>query len=234
MCTVTFIPTPRGRFLLTSSRDVSYTRPLADAPKQVKENGVSLYYPRDGKAGGTWIGSSRNNRLICLLNGGFKNHVRQEAYRRSRGLVVKDLLIAESFEPQAWRIDLEDIEPFTLVVVDWKAEQRLSEFVWDGVKKHMRELEWAPRIWSSSTLYDPEMVDMRQDWFSSWLEAGELNQDGILHFHRYAGKGDEHIDVFMRRPVVGTVSITQVSLAGSEVQMEYWPFLKSERPGMKR
>jgi hypothetical protein len=234
MCTVTFIPRPEGRFLLTSSRDVSYARPVADPPQKIMEKDVPLYYPKDGKAGGTWIGSSRDERLICLLNGGFENHVRQAEYRRSRGLVVKDLLIAEGFVPAAHRIDLDDIEPFTLVVVDWKEESRLIEFVWDGTEKHFRDLEWGPRIWSSSTLYDPEMVRLREKWFARWKREEESSQESILQFHRFAGEGLDEVDVFMRRPVVGTVSITQVSLMGSEVSMQYWPYLRSERPGRTR
>ena len=92
MCTVTFLPLPNQGFVLTSNRDVGYQREKALDPSTYEEEEVSLFYPKDGKAGGTWIGTSRNNRLICLLNGGFENHKRASSYPKSRGLIVKELL----------------------------------------------------------------------------------------------------------------------------------------------
>ena len=82
MCTVTFLPLSATDFILTSSRDVGFRRERADFPSTVLKNNVALHFPRDGKAGGTWIGTSRGNRLICLLNGGYKNHRRKEKYRK--------------------------------------------------------------------------------------------------------------------------------------------------------
>ena len=74
MCTVTYIPFGNAEFILTSSRDIPFARKKAEPPKKTVEDGVALHYPRDGKAGGTWIGFSDKNRLICLLNGGFDYH----------------------------------------------------------------------------------------------------------------------------------------------------------------
>ena len=95
MCTVTYIPLGNSDFILTSSRDIPFARKKAAHPKKTTEDGVELYYPKDGKAGGTWIGTSAKNRLICLLNGGFKYHTSREKYTKSRGLIVKELLKAD-------------------------------------------------------------------------------------------------------------------------------------------
>ena len=72
MCTVTYIPIGKSDFILTSSRDIPFAREKAEHPQKVQEDGVDLWYPKDGKAGGTWIGVSAKKRLICLLNGGFE------------------------------------------------------------------------------------------------------------------------------------------------------------------
>lgn len=223
MCTVTFLPLENGGFVLTSSRDVGYKRAEALAPKTYIENGVSLHYPKDGKAGGTWIGTSRNNRLICLLNGGFEDHVQKEFYAKSRGLIVKELLIAEDFELTITSIDLEDIEPFTIVYVSWGLQLQLMEFVWDGHTKHLKELDWQPSIWSSSTLYTEAMKALRRDWFREWFIGKKKSGANILEFHKNAGLGFPEVDVFMRREHVGTVSITQVSLE-DKVEMTYAPY----------
>ena len=138
MCTVTYIPLGNSDFVLTSSRDIPFARKKAEHPKKTTEDGVELYYPKDGKAGGTWIGTSSKNRLICLLNGGFEYHTSRTKYAKSRGLIVKELLKADDLHKGFERIDLENVEQFTLTIVDWHKELELIEFVWDGTKKHIK------------------------------------------------------------------------------------------------
>ncbi|UCE93552.1 MAG: NRDE family protein [Flavobacteriaceae bacterium] len=229
MCTVTFLPLSETDFVLTSSRDVGFRRARADFPSTVIKNNVSLHFPRDGKAGGTWIGTSRDNRLICLLNGGYKNHKRQTSYRKSRGLIVIELLAAENFEQSCKEIDLNGIEPFTLVVVLWDKSRQLFEFVWDGSRKHLKEFEWKESIWSSSTLYDEEMRTVRRGWFNEWLSKNEITPSGVLKFHRTAGNGQPELDIFMKRENVGTVSLTQVVKTEGKSLMKYFPERSDEK-----
>jgi hypothetical protein len=224
MCTVTFLPLADEGFVLTSNRDVGFKREKALNPATYIEGTVSLHYPKDGKAGGTWIGTSRNSRLICLLNGGFSNHQRKASYPKSRGLIVKELLIAENFEEKCLQIDLESIEPFTLVVVDWEEKRQLLEFVWDGKQRHLQELPWQPSIWSSSTLYTDDMKAMRQEWFREWFIGKSMTPENVLDFHKHGGLGFPEVDVFMRREKVGTVSITQFIRNEKRCEMTYFPY----------
>ncbi len=221
MCTVTFLPVNNNNFILTSSRDVPFSREKAKFPKMYIENGIELYYPKDGQAGGTWIGTSEKKRLICLLNGGFKNHQQQDLYARSRGLIVKDLLKTDDITKACKEIDLEDVEPFTLVIVEWDHHLFLFEFVWDGNKKHLRILPKEPKIWSSSTLYSAKMKELRLQWFSEWINNKEVKEESILEFHHKAGIGDPKIDIIMKRSKVGTVSITQVLKNKDRIQWSY-------------
>ena len=91
MCTVTYLPIGDVDFILTSNRDEQPSRKTI-APKVYVEDGVELTYPKDELAGGTWIGLSDRNRLVCLLNGGFTKHTRNSYYKMSRGVVVKKIL----------------------------------------------------------------------------------------------------------------------------------------------
>ena len=34
-------------------------------PKEYLENGIQVSHPKDGLTGGTWIGFSEKNRLVC-------------------------------------------------------------------------------------------------------------------------------------------------------------------------
>ena len=85
MCTVTFLPLQNNNFILTSNRDEQRIRETIP-PKKYKENGVDLFFPKDKIAGGTWIGTSSNKRLVCVLNGAFKKHKRKDYYKKSRQL----------------------------------------------------------------------------------------------------------------------------------------------------
>jgi hypothetical protein len=138
-------------------------------------------------------------------------------------LIVIELLVAYSFEETCKEIDLEGIEPFTLVVVDWKRKRQLFQFVWNGEQRYLKELDQRPYIWSSSTLYTNEMKGLRQEWFSKWFQEREISSASILKFHNEAGIGDPQIDVVLKREKVGTVSITQVVKTGAMVDMHYFP-----------
>jgi len=228
MCTVTFLPLKNNNFILTSSRDVPFLRKKALLPKKYIEDNIELYYPKDGQAEGTWIGISEKQRLICLLNGGFNNHQQQDSYARSRGLIVKELLKTDDITKACKDVDLENVEPFTLVIVEWDLHLFLFEFVWDGKQKYLKILPLEPTIWSSSTLYDESMKKKRKDWFADWLnklkiqsENFKIIKDKILDFHHNAGIGNPKIDVMMKRPKVGTASITQVGKNDKIITMDY-------------
>ena len=222
MCTVTFLPLGENEFILTSSRDVPFAREKADSPKKTMEDGVELTYPKDGKAGGSWIGTSSKNRLICLLNGGYKNHIIKESYRKSRGIIVKDLLKANAISETLTQIDLDDIEPFTLVIVDWNDGLELFEFVWTGEKKHLINIPQIPHIWSSSTLYDDSVKKLRQDWFQDWNSKNyNYSKEQIINFHKTAGVGNPETDILMKRQKGGTVSITSISRTENKLHLIY-------------
>ena len=236
MCTVTYIPTTNNNFILTSSRDVPFAREKALFPKKYQEDDIEIIYPKDGRAGGTWIGHSDKKRLICLLNGGFENHYLTTAqntkYRKSRGIIVLDLLKKTKINFALNEIDLAQIEPFTLIIVDWNNNLQLIEFVWDGITKHIKNLPQEMYIWSSATLYDTSMKQMREKWFSKWqnvfcpteISDEDLNivqANRVLNFHHQAGLGNCNVAVIMKREKVGTVSITQVTKLEDKITMDY-------------
>lgn len=220
MCTVTLIPLGKTDFVLTSNRDEAPERVTLD-PDFYLEKGVNLIYPKDVLAGGTWIGVSDNNRLICLLNGGFTLHERQESYRLSRGVVVKELLIRSNYLELIESFNLIHVEPFTIVLVDWQDGLSFYEFVWDGKAKHVTKLPHEPKIWSSSTLYTETMKQERIKWFEDYRIGSELNSESILQFHKTAGHGNKDFGVIMDRHFVKTTSITQVEKKAHFVTMNF-------------
>lgn len=228
MCTVTFLPVGKG-CLLASNRDEKIRRPAAIPPAVYTGRTGRLLYPKDGQAGGTWIAQHEKGHAIVFLNGAFTPHMATPPYRKSRGLILLDLVDAPSPVSQATALSLDGIEPFTAVI--WE-NQSLVEFRWDGERKHLRE--WPatePRIWSSVTLYTPEVIRRRESWFRTWIDQQpEPGLDDLLHFHQFTGDGDARNDLFMNRDnILSTVSITGMQLQPSGSVMHYLDTLAQER-----
>ncbi|MFD0976410.1 NRDE family protein [Salinimicrobium gaetbulicola] len=229
MCTVTLIPfkSPSEGFILTSNRDEANGRKTLP-PKIYSENDILKLYPKDEVGGGTWIGVSERKRTICLLNGEFERHERKPPYRLSRGVVVKDLLDAPVLTTAIKDYDLENVEPFTVIGVDWSSELKLLELVWDGRRKHLKALESEPHIWSSSPLYTSEMKLLRESWFREFRKERSLTAEDLLDFHTSAGTGDKNVDVIMDRGFIKTQSISQVALSEGKLKFYYRNLLSDE------
>ncbi|MFK5958082.1 MAG: NRDE family protein [Lutibacter sp.] len=220
MCTVTFLPLENNNFILTSSRDEQSLRKTF-TPKKYKENGIEMLFPKDKIAGGTWVGTSSKNRLICLLNGAFKNHIKKKKYKRSRGVIAKEILQTSIVKKYIKNLNLEGIEPFTMVIIDWNDEKlNLYELIWDETKKHVTKLENKPKIWSSSTLYENEMKETRKYWFKDWIANNKFSSSTILKFH-HSEIGDKEQSILMKRSYVETVSITSVKKENKIIEMLY-------------
>ena len=102
---------------------------------------------------------------------------------------------------------------------------------WDGnsVTKSEKEPK-KPYIWSSSTLYSPEIVQKRERWFYNWLTSStNKNLDGIRDFHKTAGDNDPQNSILMRRGnKYATVSLTSVVHTASQMEMVYEDLIVSE------
>ena len=220
MCTVTYIPF-RDKVFITSNRDEQSRRLPALAPAIYETPGGRLLYPRDARAGGSWFVVRENGTVLVLLNGAWTSHRSQPPYRKSRGLILLELADGDSSLQRFDTLDLGGIEPFTLVI---REEGLLYECRWDGSEKYRRQPDAAaPHIWSSVTLYGPEVIRRREEWFSRWLrQHPEPDQEAILHFHQFTGDGDRHNDLLMNRDnVMMTVSITALRAGDSEARLQY-------------
>ncbi len=221
MCTVSFIPKSNNDFILTSNRDESPERNTLP-PQIYKLNEIEMLFPKDEVAGGTWIGASKQKRLICLLNGGYTAHKPKKHYRMSRGIIVTDLLTAKNISAKVKSYNFTDIEPFTIVLVDWELELKLHELVWDGNKIHITNMPLKPTIWSSSLLYSDEVKKKREQWFSEFLNNTKtLTKENIINFHKTAGDGNKDSNLVMDRNFVRTKSITEFSKRNGSCMMRY-------------
>jgi hypothetical protein len=220
MCTVTIIPKGKQGFILTSNRDEAPDR-VSLAPEFYTIQDAKVLFPKDKLSGGTWIGISEKNRVICVLNGGFVLHERKSSYRKSRGVVANDLMVCKDIMSTIDTYDFEDIEPFTIVIADWNYGLKFYELVWDGKAKHIKELPLEPKIWSSSTLYSEAMKQKRIQWFDQFKSKIELDANSLMEFHKTAGGNNTDYGVVMNRGFVKTTSITQIEKRMDTVNMKF-------------
>jgi len=162
MCTVSFVSS-NGKAILTHNRDEKVARQSAIEPQKYFINQKNIYFPKDQKAGGTWYAVSENGTVLVLLNGADEKHQLKPSYRKSRGLIVLDLISSNS-PILAWNsIDLSAIEPFTIVLFQ---DKKLYQLRWNEIEKTTLNLDSNQSyIWSSSTLYPKKIRGKEKNYF---------------------------------------------------------------------
>jgi len=215
MCLVSFIPL-KNSIVISSSRDEHIGRKKPILIRDWISNKKNLTFPQDVK-GGTWIGYDNFNNFLVILNGGRTKHQRAAAYRKSRGLIVLDLLDAEDII-SAWNnVDLTDIEPFTLL--HYSTKGNLWEWIWDGQNKITTQLDTKTgHCWLSSTLYTPEERAKMTVKFHDALPDLKTPQ-AIRSFHlenRYETKPGGVI-----YPAIKTVSHTIAQFVDEDILFNY-------------
>lgn len=223
MCTVSYIRHKDG-FSLTSNRDEQYDRETL-FPQTYKESNSCLVYPKDVLAGGTWIATSDKQVSVCLLNGGFVKHKKQLPYSKSRGKVLKERFEFSSHTFFIEKVVLDNVEPFTLLMIDHSEIIDFVELVWDGKQKHVKQIDAnGHHIWASSTLYDQEQQMNRRKWFSVFLsDKDKFSFSEIRNFHTGSHTDDKLNDIVMERTAIKlkTVSVSQINITDFEHSFFY-------------
>jgi len=220
MCTVSFVNN-NGKIIITSNRDEKILRPNAVEPKNYLINNKNIVFPKDKKAGGTWFAVDENSNIMVLLNGAQEKHIIRPSYRKSRGLILIELISSQS-PIDAWNtIDLENIEPFTIVLFE---NNNLYQLRWNETEKETIALDiQQSHIWSSSTLYSSMVRQERAQWFYTFLDTKpQVEEEELFNFHRYTEKENkEHGLIINRNDVLKTLSITQAVIDQNKAVIHY-------------
>ncbi|MBW4360649.1 NRDE family protein [Flavobacterium taihuense] len=220
MCTVSYVQS-NGITIITSNRDEKILREPAVEPVNYLVKNRNIIFPKDQKAGGTWYAVNEEGTVLVLLNGASEKHKPKLTYKKSRGLIVLDIIASNSPILEWNIIDLSGIEPFTLVLFQ---EKKLYQLRWNEISKETILLDATQNhIWSSSTLYSEQLRQKRAKWFSSFLEINpEVTFKKIFHFHRYTEEqNQEHGLVINRSDILKTLSITQTVIEKNKVEILY-------------
>ena len=219
MCTVSYI-TKDGLRYFTSNRDENSSRQAAIMPAAEIQNGKKIIFPTDPAGGGTWFAVAEDGTMGILLNGAFQKHIPFYPYRKSRGLVLLDLMTAPEGLSHFHSDYLEKIEPFTIVFFQHK---KLHELRWDGHHKHCRQLNSDSNyIWSSVTLYDDEAINKRERLFQQFItRIPEVDTFSIRNFHTNNHGDFENGFVISRQNGIQTQCITQAIVGDDNVRFFY-------------
>lgn len=229
MCTITYLPY-KDKIFITSNRDERPTRKAALAPTVEKYKTGKILSPTDGMKGGTWIGIHNNGNAMVLANGAFAPHIRKDSYRESRGKIFLEIFDSENPVAKFNEINLDDIEPFTLIA--WlKKNGTLWEMRWDEYEKFVVSLPAdMPRMWSSVTLFDEQMIERRKKWFDEWRAAQDnITGEAIRNFHEHGGEGFERLNLNYNNGATSTLSITGIEISEDRSVMYYHDLITGEQ-----
>jgi len=230
MCTVLFIPDTNKMFF-ASLRDESPLRPTAITPQLIKKDNLTILSPQDTLAGGTWLGINDYKNIIILLNGGFENHEQKKDYRKSRGLIVSELLQSEMPIIDWELMKMEGIEQFTLIV--W-SDEILFKLVWDGSIKHRIKLDSkVPHIFSSSTLYSAQTKNYREELFQNWIAGNPvITKQSLLKFFNSVNNNENGF-IINRNELVKTLSYSFIELTNKvKAEFDYYDLIHSSHSNM--
>ncbi|WP_027381367.1 NRDE family protein [Chryseobacterium daeguense] len=217
MCTVSFFYTENALFF-TSNRDEKRDREKAVFPNEIGLEDRTLYFPKDAKASGTWFVADNHGNAIILLNGAFQKHKSQPPYKKSRGIILLELMKIENVLHAFQSYDLFGIEPFQLLTY---SQNTLFRLLWDGEKKHQILLKKNKNhLLSSATLYNGGIIAEREKRFKEFQEK-QITQKEILAFHKQHLIEEElNVEESIKETFV-TVSITQLVLRENEIDFTY-------------
>ena len=207
----------KNSVIITSNRDEHAGRANAAAPAFYFNNDKKIVFPKDAKAGGTWFVAGENGVVAVLLNGAFKAHMARPPYRKSRGLILLEIVEADNPYSFFKQMNLHKIEPFTIILYQYGS---LQELRWDGNLKYEKELNSTKNyIWSSATLYTDEIIALRENLFDRFIQSGKnITEALVQEFHADNNNDYENGFIINRQTGMKTFSITQAVIKKKQIK----------------
>lgn len=224
MCTVSFVAA-NDKIIITSNRDEAVLRP-ALPPETYLINNKKITFPKDPKAGGTWYAVNESGTVLVLLNGADEKHKHLPPYSRSRGVIVLEIISSDASILHWDTIDLNGVEPFTLVLYE---DSKLYQLRWNEIEKSRVDLDVTlPHIWSSTTLYPKEIREQRSEWFHEFMENKKnITETELLNFHRYTENSNAQNGLIINRnDALKTLTITQSVIKNKTLKMVHYDLIQ--------
>ncbi|MDO5654669.1 MAG: NRDE family protein [Flavobacteriaceae bacterium] len=198
-------------FILTHNRDEDFKRKSSEKLVVKTWNGIEAIFPEDVQAGGTWILTS-NKWTTAILNGAEHFHNRNPPYRHSRGIFPFLLLEYDEIEVFWENVNLEEIEPFTQIVIN-HINNDAFDLKWDGKQKLFRKISENFFVTSSATLYSISEKQLHQ---KTLQKLSPITPDNLSHVHQKL-----HWKYKSDLPMIKTTSTTQIQRNSEFCSVKY-------------
>jgi uncharacterized protein with NRDE domain len=221
MCTVSFVPAGR-RYIFTFNRDEQPERQTLCYITHLQLAFKDIYYAKDSKTGGTWFAADNKGTVAMLFNGAFIRHKKQTKYKKSRGIILLELIASQKVLYSFKQQDLDNTEPFSIILFEY---QKLFRLTWDGNNKHIARLKTdKSHIFSSVTLYDEDVQQQRKKWMNDFLtNSATVNEEIIYGFHANYNAADKQNGLLIKREgCCSTISISQAVLQNKNLLIKHW------------
>jgi len=224
MCTLSFVPTADG-YVAGMNRDELLTRPVARPPEILTLAGMRVIRPSE-PCGGTWIACNCRGVLLALLNWNDEAGNARPEKRRSRGLVIPELIWqsdSAAVHTRLGQMRLEGLLPFRLIGV-FREEAAVVEWRWDVKRAERNDYTWKRRHWFSSSLSDSSAAEGRGRAFAEAAKVPDAgSQQWLRTLHKSHVPAAGAYSVCVHRLDAATVSYTEVCCGGDQTSMEYFP-----------
>jgi len=148
VCTVAWVATGGGGYLLGHNRDESLARGRALPPTARRAGDRRYLAPTDADAGGTWIAANDSGLTVCMLNAADRHPERLPAVPESRGRLALDLADCTDLDDIRARVDgwsqrMRGVRAFHLVAVhigDGAAPPVADWHRWDGIDRRVERV----------------------------------------------------------------------------------------------
>jgi hypothetical protein len=223
MCTVTVVPHETGVRVMCN-RDERRSRPAALPPRVHDLGGRLAVFPVDPRGGGSWVGVNDAGIVVTLLNVSGPSKRSSQEPKRSRGLIVREVLRCGSLSHVVETVaglDASLFEMFRLVAMHCSTA---VEAISDGVRTEIRRpitLE-RPLLFTSSSLGDALVEAPRRQLFQRMVverRSGWLREQSRFHRHQWPSRPE--ISVRMERDDALTVSRTVVDVTRARRSLLY-------------
>jgi len=226
MCCLTIYKTKDDKLIITHNRDEQKSRHVS-ANQIVCEmfGDKGVWMPKDKQSRGTWIATD-GHMAGALINGFKENHIKKTTYKASRGTIIPSLFLSQNVDRFIDEFDPHGYEPFTLLIIE--KEKGMIEYGWNEQEVHLKNLDTNQSyIYSSSTLYNEEVMKYREQLFFEWLK-NDCSENDIWHLHALKGNDHGHFLNVNYNAEISTVALSQIVL-GKEAEFHYQSILKGTK-----
>jgi hypothetical protein len=203
-------------FELFFNRDESVRRGPAEGPRVLELGSLAALAPRDGDAGGAWIGVNTHGLALGLLNG--RETLPPPRQPTSRGLLLLELLTASGCA-EVWtqlaRLDLACYRPFELLTLVPGASPVVAR--WDGARLE----RIAARLPLCSSSLDGGRAQSERERVFAHLVPGPPGRATLTRFHASHEPERGPWSPCMHRTEARTVSATEVRVGAGRIAMRY-------------